>query len=295
MRALIGLIRTMRPKQWTKNLLFVFPAIVFDGQLFVAEPFLRVFTAFVLFCLISGTVYIINDLVDVKSDREHPTKRNRPIPSGRLPMPLAKAAAVLIPVSSLTFAVFFSPALAAILTAYLVLQILYSFILKHMVIIDVLTLMVGFIMRVAAGVVVIQVENFSPWLYACTGLLALFLAIGKRRQELLTLGEGAVNVRQIFQEYNLPLIDDMLRVVTTGTLITYTLYTIEKPTDGTNLALLTVPIVMYGLFRYLYLIHVRGEGSAPDEVLLRDRPLQVTLLAFGLTFIVILYIVPDLL
>ena len=295
MRAFTGLVRTMRPKQWTKNLLFVFPAIVFDGQLFLLEPFMRVFAAFVLFCMISGTVYIINDLVDVSSDREHPTKRNRPIPSGRLPIPVAIAAAMVIPLLSLTLAVLLSPPLAGILAAYLALQLLYSFKLKHMVIIDVLTLMIGFIMRVAAGVVVIQVENFSPWLYACTGLLALFLAIGKRRQELLTLGDGAVNVRQIFREYNIPLIDDMLRVVTTGTLITYTLYTIEKPTDGTNLALLTVPIVMYGLFRYLYLIHVRGEGSAPDEVLLKDRPLQATLVAFGLTFIVILYIVPDLL
>ena len=295
MRAFTGLVRTMRPKQWTKNLLFVFPAIVFDGQLFLLEPFMRVFAAFVLFCMISGTVYIINDLVDVSSDREHPTKRNRPIPSGRLPIPVAIAAAMVIPLLSLTLAVLLSPPLAGILAAYLALQLLYSFKLKHMVIIDVLTLMIGFIMRVAAGVVVIQVENFSPWLYACTGLLALFLAIGKRRQELLTLGDGAVNVRQIFREYNIPLIDDMLRVVTTGTLITYTLNTIEKPTDGTNLALLTVPIVMYGLFRYLYLIHVRGEGSAPDEVLLKDRPLQATLVAFGLTFIVILYIVPDLL
>ncbi len=295
MRAFTGLIRTMRPKQWTKNLLFVFPALVFDGQLFILEPFLRVSAAFVLFCMVSGTVYIINDLVDVNSDREHPTKRNRPIPSGRLPVRVATVAAVLIPLVSLSLALWLSPPLAGILAIYLVLQLFYSFKLKHMVIIDVLTLMIGFILRVAAGVVVIQVENFSPWLYACTGLLALFLAIGKRRQELLTLGDGAVNVRQIFQEYNIPLIDDMLRVVTTGTLITYTLYTIEKPTDGTNLALLTVPIVMYGLFRYLYLIHVRGEGSAPDEVLLKDRPLQLTLVAFGLTFIVILYIVPDML
>lgn len=295
MRAFTGLIRTMRPKQWTKNLLFVFPALVFDGQLFILEPFLRVSAAFILFCMVSGTVYIINDLVDINSDREHPTKRNRPIPSGRLPVPVAMVAAVLIPLVSLSLALWLSPPLAGILAIYLVLQLFYSFKLKHMVIIDVLTLMIGFILRVAAGVVVIQVENFSPWLYACTGLLALFLAIGKRRQELLTLGDGAVNVRQIFQEYNIPLIDDMLRVVTTGTLITYTLYTIEKPTDGTNLALLTVPIVMYGLFRYLYLIHVRGEGSAPDEVLLKDRPLQLTLVAFGLTFIVILYIVPDML
>ena len=295
MQALIGLLKTMRPKQWTKNLLFVFPAIVFDGQLFEIDPFARVFVAFILLCLISGTVYIINDLVDIESDRLHPKKQFRPLPSGELPVPLAQIAAVALPVGALVVAYLFEPALALILLLYLIMQIFYSFMLKHIVLVDVLVIMIGFIMRVAAGVVVIEVENFSPWLYATTGLLALFLAVGKRRQELLTLGDNAANVRPIFKEYNLPLIDDMLRVVTTSTLITYILYTIEvEPDAGNNLGLITVPIVMYGLFRYLYLIHVRGEGSAPDEVLLKDRPLQIALVVFGLTFITILYIIPDL-
>jgi 4-hydroxybenzoate polyprenyltransferase len=295
MQALLGLIRTMRPKQWTKNLLFVFPAIVFDGQLFDLEPLLRVIVAFLLLNVISGSVYIINDLVDIESDRQHPKKKFRPLPSGQLPVAVAQVAAVILPLSALTFAVVFSPPLAAILLAYLLMQIAYSFVLKHQVIIDVLTIMIGFIMRVGSGVVVIEVENFSPWLYACTGLLALFLAVGKRRQELINLGENAVNVRRIYQEYNLPLIDDMMRMVTTGTLITYLLYTIEVPTETepANLSLITVPFVMYGLFRYLYLIHVRGEGSAPDEVLLKDRPLQITLILFALTFVLILYVLPE--
>ena len=298
MPILTGLLRSMRPKQWTKNLLFVFPAIVFDGQLFDREPFSRVLVAFIMLCLISGTVYIMNDLVDIESDRQHPRKKNRPLPSGQLPVRAAIVAVVLIPLVSLVAAFFFSQPLAAILLGYLVLQVLYSFKLKHVVIVDVLAVTAGFILRVAAGVVVITVENFSPWLYACTGLLALFLVIGKRRQELLTMGDKAVDVRRNFKEYNLPLLDDMLRVVTTSTLITYILYTIEVPTDQVsseadqNLALLTVPFVMYGLFRYLYLIHVKGEGSAPDEVLLRDRPLQATLVLFGLAFIIILYILP---
>lgn len=298
MRILTGLLRTMRPKQWTKNLLFVFPAIVFDGQLFDLEPLSRVVVAFIMLCLISGTVYIINDLVDIESDRQHPRKKNRPLPSGQLPVRAGIVAAVIIPVVSLSVAFVFSQPLAGILLAYLALQLLYSFKLKHVVIVDVLTVTAGFVLRVIAGVVVITVENFSPWLYATTGLLALFLVIGKRRQELIAMGDNAVNVRRNFQEYNLPLLDDMLRVATISTLITYTLYTIEVPTDqvstesGQNLALLTVPFVMYGLFRYLYLIHVKGEGSAPDEVLLRDRPLQLTLLLFGLAFIIILYILP---
>ncbi|MFW5696217.1 MAG: decaprenyl-phosphate phosphoribosyltransferase [Phototrophicaceae bacterium] len=296
MQAFIGLLKTMRPKQWTKNLLFVYPAIVFDGQLFDLEPFVRVTAAFLLLNLVAGTVYIINDLVDIESDRQHPKKKNRPLASGKLPVPLAQAAAVLLPIGSIAIALLFSPPLAAILVAYLLMQISYSFALKHVVIVDVLIIMVGFIMRVAAGVVVIEVENFSPWLYACTGLLALFLAVGKRRQELINLGDNAVNVRRIYREYNLPLIDDMMRMVTTATFITYLLYTIEVPTETEpeNLPLVTVPFVLYGLFRYLYLIYVRGEGSAPDEVLLKDRPLQAALVLFGLTHIVILYVLPRL-
>ncbi len=296
MQALRGLLKTMRPKQWTKNLIFVFPALIFDGQLFEAEPFLRVTVAFLLLNMIAGSVYIINDLADIEADRQHPKKKSRPLPSGELPINTARIAAVVIPTLSLAFAVWFSPPLAAILAAYLIMQIAYSFSLKHIVIIDVLTIMIGFIMRVAAGVVVIQVENFSPWLYATTGLLALFLAVGKRRQDLVNLGENAVNTRPIYKQYNLALIDDMMRMVTTSTLITYLLYTIEVPTETEPqyLGLLTVPFVMYGIFRYLYLIHVKGEGSAPDEVLLKDRPLQVTMVLFGLTFIVILYVIPGL-
>ena len=293
MQAIIGLIKTMRPKKWTKNFLFILPAIVFDGQLFDPTALARVIAAFCLFSAISGTVYIINDLVDIESDRQHPRKKSRPLPSGQLPVRVAQIAAVVIPVVALLLSLF-SPPLTLILAAYLVMQIAYSFRLKHVVIIDVLITMIGFIMRVAAGVVVINVENFSPWLYACTGMLALFLAVGKRRQELVTLGDKAVSTRPIFKEYNLALLDDMMRMVTTSTLLTYLLYTIEVQTPvGENLALLTVPYVLYGVFRYLYLIHVRGEGSAPDEVLLLDRPLQITLALFGLTFIVIIYVLPN--
>ncbi|MDX2075070.1 MAG: decaprenyl-phosphate phosphoribosyltransferase [bacterium] len=295
MPALLGLLRTMRPKQWTKNLLFVFPAIVFDGKLFQAEPFLRVFGAFALFCLMASTVYIINDLVDLENDRQHPKKKNRPLPSGKLPIPFAIGAAIVFPIFTLGCALLFSPPLALILAIYLVVQIAYSFWLKHVAIVDVLVVTGGFILRVIAGVVVINVQNFSPWLYAVTGLLALFLAVGKRRQELITLGENAVNARPIYQEYNLALIDDMLRVVTTSTFITYLLYTIEAQTKlGSDLTLATVPFVLYGLFRYLYLIHVRGEGSAPDEVLLKDRPLQINIVLFVIANLIIIYVLPRL-
>ncbi len=295
MQAFLDLLRTMRPHQWTKNVLFVFPAIVFDRQLTDPEALLRVIVAAFLLSMMSGTIYIINDLVDIEKDRKHPTKKNRPLPSGKLPHSLARLAAFVIPLVTLSFTYWWDWDLAVVLTCYLVLQITYSFVLKQIVILDVLAITAGFVLRVLAGVVVIDVANFSPWLYACTGLLALFLAIGKRRQELVTLGEKAVETRPIFQYYNLALIDDMLRMVTTSTLITYLLYTIEVDTAtlvDINLAMVTVPFVLYGLFRYLYLIHVEGEGSAPDEVLLKDRPLQFTILGWGLTFVVLLYVIP---
>lgn len=284
----------MRPKQWTKNVLFVFPAIIFDGKLFQLQPFLDVTLAFVLVCLIAGTVYIINDLVDIESDRQHPRKRFRPLPSGQLPTQVAIIAAVLIPIISIGIAWAFNWKLAYVLVAYLILQLLYSFIFKHIVIIDVLAITGGFVLRVVAGVVVIEVTNFSPWLYIATGLLALFLAISKRRQELILLGEKAGDVRRIFREYNLALLDEMLRIVTTSTLITYILYTIELRAPalaGATPSLLTVPFVMYGLFRYLYLIYVKGETAPPDEVLLKDRLLQLTIVLFALTWIVLVYVV----
>jgi 4-hydroxybenzoate polyprenyltransferase len=285
----------MRPKQWTKNIIFVFPAIVFDGKLFDIPSLLAVLYATALVCLIAGTVYILNDLVDIESDRQHPRKRHRPLPSGQLPIGLARTAAFVLPVLTLALALAFNWRLAVILAVYFVIQIAYSLRLKHIVIVDILTVTSGFVLRVAAGVVVIEVTNFSPWLYICTGLLALFLAIGKRRQELMLLGDKAASVRPIFQYYNLPLLDEMLRVVTTSTFIAYTLYTIETPSPilaQTNMALGTVPFVLYGLFRYLYLIYVKGEMAAPDEVLLKDRPLQIDIALFALSFIVIIYVIP---
>ncbi len=291
MTSLIGLIRAMRPRQWTKNAI-VFAGIVFDGQLFVLDSFLRVLLALALLCLMSSAIYIINDVVDIESDRQHPKKRYRAIASGQISIRFALAAALVLIVVSIGVAAIYSIGLAVILLSYLVLHLLYSWRLKHMIILDILSVTAGFVLRVAAGVAVVHVQAFSPWLYACTALLALFLIIGKRRQELIELGDDAGNIRTTLNSYNLPLLDDMLRMVMTSTLIAYLLYTIEAPSvllAGTKLALVTVPFVLYALWRYLYLIHVKGEGSAPDEVLLRDRPLQISILLWGLTFVLILY------
>lgn len=295
LQALMGLLLTMRPKQWTKNVFFVFPAIIFDRQLNDPTALLRVIIAAMLLILMSGTVYIINDWVDIEKDKQHPTKKDRPLPSGQLPKQVALIAVVVIPIVTLFISYQVDIGLTAVLLIYLLIQIAYSFVLKNVVLIDVLTVTAGFVLRVLAGVVVIDVANFSPWLYACSGLLALFLAVGKRRQELVTLGEHAKQTRPIFEHYNLALLDDMLRFVTTSTFIAYLLYTIEVDTGkflGIQLALITVPFVLYGLLRYLYLIHVRNEGSAPDEVLLKDRALQLAIVAWGITFVTLLYILP---
>jgi 4-hydroxybenzoate polyprenyltransferase len=296
MQNLIGLIRTMRPRQWTKNA-FIFTGLVFDGQLFNIDPFLRVTLSFILLCLVASTIYIINDLVDIEADKLHPRKKHRALPSGQLSRQVAVVAALILPLVSIGAAASYSPRFAVVLVIYFVLQVAYSFVLKHIVLIDILVVTAGFVLRVAAGVVVVQVANFSPWLYACTGLLALFLVIGKRRQELVLLAEQAQDVRATYKEYNLPLLDEMLRLVTTGTFVAYLLYTVEANTiqiANTSLALVTVPFVLYGLFRYLYLVHTKGEGGAPDELLLTDRPLFITVILWGLSFVTILYL-PNLL
>lgn len=272
-----GLIVTMRPIQWSKNG-FVFAGLLFDQQLTKPEPLARVLVTFVLLCLAASAIYLVNDLVDIERDRLHPRKRQRPLPSGQVPQSWAIAAAVVLPAIALLGSLLLTWKLTAVLLAYLALHLAYSFFLKNVVLLDVFAIAAGFILRVVAGIVVIHVARFSPWLYVCAGLLALFLAIGKRRQELLLLAENAGDVRATYKDYNMPLLDDMLRMVTTGSVLTYMLYTIEAPTIRTNghNMMLTIPFVIYGIFRYLYLIHVRGEGSAPDELLFEDVPLLAT-------------------
>ncbi len=286
----IALIKTMRPSQWTKNLV-IFVPLVFDEKLFQIEPLTRTLIGFVMLCLISGAVYLINDLVDIEKDRQHPTKRNRPLASGQLSKSVATAAAILIPAVVLPLSFLLDPAFGLILTGYLVLQIAYSYWLKNMVIIDVLVIAAGFVLRVAAGVPLVNAERFSPWLYLFTTLLALFLALGKRRQEIALLKSQASNTRAVLDHYSLPFVDEMMAVVTAGTLMTYALYTFSAPNLPENhTMMLTIPFVIYGIFRYLYVIHIQGNGGAPDEVLLTDHPLQVSVVVFGLAVVVILYL-----
>jgi 4-hydroxybenzoate polyprenyltransferase len=284
------LVRTMRPKQWSKNV-FVWAALFFDQKFFEVGPFLRTLLAFVLFCLISSAVYIINDLVDIESDRQHPSKRNRPLASGALSPRLALVAAVAIIVLSLPPALWLGSGVAAILYGYLLLMIAYSFWLKNLVIVDVLTISFGFVLRVAAGVVVVHAERFSPWIYVCMVLLALFLAIGKRRQEIVLMQEGSRDTRAILQEYNVAFLDEMLALVSSATVMAYSLYTFSAPNVPPNHTLmLTIPFVLYFLFRYLYLIHVRGETEPPDVMVFKDRALLVDAVLFLLVAVLVFYV-----
>jgi len=282
MTVLSGLVRTMRPKQWTKNAA-IFAALIFDAKVFQRGPLLRTLAGFVLMCAVTGAVYIMNDLADVNKDRQHPTKRNRPLASGKLPAPVAVAAAVVLLGVALPLAFWLDVYFGLIAVSYLVLQIAYTFLLKNYVIVDVLAISAGFVLRVGAGVPLVPADRFSPWLYICTTLLALFLGFGKRRQELVLLQGEARNHRAILGEYSVPFLDEMINVVISAVIVAYSLYTFTAVNVPPNhLMMLTIPFPIYGLFRYLYLIHIRGEVSAPDEVLLKDRPIQLTVLTWGM-------------
>jgi len=285
---LINLLKTMRPKQWPKNV-FIFTALVFVEELFTPVPLLRTIAAFILFCFLSSAVYLINDVVDIEKDRQHPTKRLRPLPSGQLKPSVAIAAGVLIPLVTLPLSFLLDFDFGLVALAYFLIMVAYSFVLKNCVILDVMTVAAGFVLRAVAGAVVISVP-ISPWLYVCTTLLALFIAISRRRHELILLAENANGHRASLSEYNLPLLDQMIAVVTSATIIAYSFYTFSAPNLPKNHAMmLTIPFVIYGLFRYLYLIHVRGEGGIPEEIFLSDLPMIIALGLWSLAVIAILY------
>jgi 4-hydroxybenzoate polyprenyltransferase len=286
----LSLLVSLRPGQWTKNL-FVFAGLVFGRKLLDPVAALHSALAFATFCALSGGVYLVNDVADRESDAQHPLKRNRPIASGALPASTALVAAAVLLVTALAAAYrldarFFLDALA-----YVVLLGLYSAWFKHVVIIDVLTIAIGFVLRVSAGALVIHVP-ISPWLLVCTILLALFLALSKRRHELVLLADGATGHRRILQEYSPYLLDQMIGVVTASTLMAYILYATSTETAerfGTSLLGLTIPFPLYGIFRYLYLVHLKEGGGSPSELLLTDRPLLLCVALWAVAAAVIIY------
>ena len=286
---LTALFKTMRPRQWTKNV-FIFAALVFDKQLFDVDSFLRTLAGFALFCLISSSVYIFNDLADVEADRQHPEKKNRPIASGKLPVSAAWAAGIVLVIITFVLAWLLSPGFELVIMAYFVINLAYSKWLKHIAILDVLIISLGFVLRVGAGVTLIDVERFSPWLYIVMFLLSLFLGFGKRRAELALLAHGAGSHRKVLDGYTLPLLDQYIMIVSGTTIVAYSLYTFSAPNVPENHSMmLTIPFMVYAIFRYLYLIEVKHAGGTPEEVLLSDRPFQASMLLWAVTVIVIFY------
>ena len=283
-----ALLKTMRPRQWTKNA-FLFAALVFDGKLFHLADFLRTLAGFGLFCLISSAVYIFNDLLDVESDRQHPVKKNRPIASGKLPVWMAMAAGIVLVLFTLVAGYLLAWQFALTLLVYFAMMLAYSKWLKHILILDVLILAAGFVLLVHSGTTLIVVERFSPWLYVLMTLLALYLGFGKRRAELALLAQSASSHRQVFDGYTIPLLDQFITIVSGTTIVAYSLYTFFRPAAPESL-MLTIPFVVYAIFRYLYLVQVKQIGGEPEEILLTDHPLQISILLWGLAILTVFYL-----
>ena len=285
-----NLLLSLRPGQWTKNLL-VFAGLIFGQRLTDPEAAAVAVGAFAIFCVLSGVVYLINDVRDRDADRLHPTKQHRPIASGAMSPRAAIVTALVLAAAALAGAFAINVPFGLAAGAYVVLLSLYSMTLKHVVILDVLTLSGGFVLRALGGAMAVAVE-FSHWLLLLTLLLALFLALSKRRAELVALADGATRHRRILAEYSPYLLDQMIGVVTASTLLAYAFYTISAETVqkfGTDKLLWTVPFPLYGIFRYLYLVHQRAGGGNPSETLLEDRPILLCVALWGASVIAILY------
>ena len=289
----LAIVRSLRPRQWVKNLL-VFAGVVFAQKLFTPAVWAAL-GAFVIFCGLSGAIYLLNDVADREKDRRHPDKRHRPIASGALPLRVALAVAGVLIVLGLAAAYRLSPSFALAAAGYVALLAAYSAWLKHVVIVDVLVVAIGFVLRAAAGALVVE-ARISGWLLICTILLALFLALGKRRHEELALEAGGVTHRPILVEYSAPFLDQTIAVVTASTVTAYALYTMSPETVAkfhTALLPLTLPFVLYGVFRYLYLLYHRQLGGNPSELFLGDRALLVNTLAWMAAVVLIIYGVGD--
>ena len=280
----------MRPRQWAKNV-FLLAAIVFDRQLNNIDAIIRTLAGVIIFTLLSSSIYLINDIADVEADRNHPVKRNRPIASGKLPVSVAAITAIALIVVAMVPAFLLSANFGWICAVYVVINLAYSKWLKHVPLIDVMVLASGYVLRVAAGVALIVVERFSPWLYVVTTLFALFVGLGKRRGELTMLQEEAHSHRRVLEGYTIPFLDQLITIVSGTTIVAYSLYTFSAPNLPLNHSMmLTVPFVVYGIFRYLYLIQVKMLGGAPEELILKDPPLMVTFMLWSGLILIIFYL-----
>ena len=286
----VALLKSLRPEQWTKNVL-VFAPLIFAEKLFDRRAVGIACAAFGIFCVLSSVVYLVNDIADREHDRQHPLKRLRPIAAGELPVATAIGAAIVLGAAAGGAAFLLGPRFGAVALAYLALMVLYSGPLKHLLIIDVLTISIGFVLRALGGAVAIDVE-ITHWLFVCTILGALFISFGKRRHELVLLAGGATSHRRILGEYTEYLLDQMMVIVACATLISYIFYTISPETVskfGTAALELTIPFPLYGIFRYLYLVHRREGGGSPADLLIKDRPLLLCVLLWVASTVLIIY------
>ncbi|GAB4491596.1 MAG: decaprenyl-phosphate phosphoribosyltransferase [Anaerolineales bacterium] len=283
---LSALIKTMRPKQWAKSA-FLFAALVFDRKLMNWEAITHTLAGAFVFSLIVSVVYIINDIADVESDRRHPAKRNRPIAAGKLPIGLAWGAAAVILLLAFPLTYWLSPTFALVTGVYFALNLLYSKWLKHIALLDIIVLASFYVLRVAAGVTLISVQRFSPWIYLFTIFLALLMGAGKRRAELAELAGSS---RRVLEGYTLNFLDQLISLAAGSTIITYSLYTFSAPNLPENHAMmLTIPFILYGILRYQYLLQVKETGGAPEDVVLADRPLQISIVLWGLAVLLVFY------
>lgn len=285
-----ALLFALRPRQWTKNLI-IFVPLVFDVKLLQPEYLLPTLLAFGIFCMLASSVYLVNDLLDAATDRLHPLKKHRAIASGRLQPRTALLTAMLLPALALPAAFSLNQMLGLLAAAYWAQNLLYSYRLKQIVILDVMLVATGFLLRLGAGVSLVQVERFSPWMFICVGLGALLVGFGKRRHELTLMQASASSHRSVLQEYTVPFLDLAINMAATAILIAYSLYTFSAPNMPANhLMMLTIAPVWYGLLRYLHLLHVSGKGGAPEDLLFEDRPLLATVVIWALSAVLILYL-----
>ena len=287
---ILALIQSFRPKQWTKNLL-IFAGILFSQRIFELGPLINSILGFISFCMLSSAEYLVNDLLDLEKDRAHPIKSLRPLASGKLSISLAMVAAVILFFSGLTLAFYLRSEFGLVALIYTVLLLLYSFILKHIVILDVIIIASGFVLRAMGGAVVVHV-SISSWLLICTIFLALFLGLCKRRYELILLGDDASEHRKILGEYSPYLLDQMIGVVTAGSVMAYALYTTAQDTVnkiGSRNLIITIPFVLYGIFRYLYIVHAKNMGGSPELDLIKDKSMIINILLYLIAVALIIY------
>ena len=284
------ILKTVRPKQWAKNV-FLLAAVVFDRKLTNVDAIIHTLLGVLAFSLIASVVYIINDIADVEADRQHPTKRYRPIAAGTLTTANAWALAFILLLIAIPGAYWLSPSFALVALLYFILNLIYSKWLKHVVLIDIIVLASFYVIRVAAGVTLIDVVRFSPWIYIFTTFLALLIGAGKRRAELSLLTDGANAHRRVLDGYTLNFLDQIITLAAGMAIITYSLYSFSAPNLPENhMMMLTIPFVMYAVFRYQYLLQVKDTGGAPEDIVLSDRPLQFAVALFGLAVLIVFYI-----